>query len=53
MKKDNKHRNSSLSKNEVEHLQFSKLVYKHRQRVVSTYGKNAPGTVYTNKEEGC
>lgn len=53
MKKDNKHRNSSLSKNEVEHLQFNKLVGKHRNKITSTYSKNAPGIDYINNEEGC
>ena len=53
MKKDNKHRNSSLSKVEQEDLLSIKIVTKHNVEVVIDYKKSSEVFEYINNEEGC
>ncbi len=53
MKRDNKHRNSSLSKVEQEDLRNNKFVIKHQTKVYITYHKSLEVTKYSNNEEGC
>lgn len=53
MKKDNKNRNSSLSKVELQHLQYNKLVSKHRFKIRTTYAKSSNQINHINLEEGC
>jgi len=53
MKKDNKHRNSSLSEVEQEELLFRKTVLKHPTVIEINYEKDANKLEYINNEEGC
>ena len=53
MKKDNKHRNSSLSKVEQEDLRNNKLVIKHQTNIYVTYHKSSEVIKFSNNEEGC
>jgi hypothetical protein len=53
MKRDNKNRNSSLSKVEQNMLQFLGVAVKHKIGVRYTFNKGAGRSTFINNEEGC
>lgn len=53
MKKDNKNRNSSLSKVEQEELLYVKIVDRHNVEISIDYERSSKVSEYINNEEGC